>query len=1645
MKLNGAGSRIITLRSVTINSLENKVFSLFDGEFWAPDIQNHGLVFDLKDLEWFDTRALATLVIWIGNAVRSDIKVLIVISDIERIRTIASSSTDLQRMVRRQKLLRHSGFFSVLEIEGEKKPVKIVQAININPNYKELQETAEPIWKFNKEIDISKEPLPNHIFPMAWVSVGWTNSERIVEMFSRILEGHPDSNKFDRRAGMSKMDANVLANIILQEFVENVKDHSNTKQALIFAHVTGKLIKRNDENLWETELDYYNWRNKIDDNQVEIFVGDLGDGLVSTLRSSHTENVAKTNSKDEFSHSIKLNDSKVIQYAFGKWTTSRDRSDKYGTRGLYRLSRIAQKYNGLLTIRSGYGVASRDFGGPNYDGSPLPNEEGIPRFFPGTFCFFNAFTARSHEVIWRGETNLTPSSLPSEFRILEKSEPNDLIQQVKSEYSSTLGDIHLFIDAQLQLTDKEQNSSVLKGLSNIRHPSTLTITGLEGDWTAISSLIESVNDNLTQQKIIVSVDDQKMHPNSPATIEQEQIGDARKQFKNTQLLDPVLVIGEGHNEFDFLGVTPQAQKVFRRALQNENYKISTNDIMEFYTNEENRQEFEGELKQDSHLFFRHTDGSYTLRLNPRSIMDIVRGLIIKELQDKRHSSKDKIFRTPSLILTDSWYLNGLQENLSCGENYFRIALANFALSENLLAFDSLDDIGLFCDKSYSESFAQRLSQTVGLQKENGFRITDRSLNINLSKKNIRKGIIFVSLIRSGESSRQLIINLILSGIEPYAVVCIADTRPDTEFGKSFNVWGRNIRVYNFTPSYKFSYFNRGISEDKIINISPITGNKERKKTLDVSRLNNELSTKKLADNLGNCQALFFGHYGQQSGRHFTFYANARPVLDNPEIQNLIHESLKKAWLDIPELKELDDDKKSENIDIWFPADNTLASSPAEKLAMICGTSSIVHYGRMLNCNAPRSMNRVLSSGQWKFEGAETEFSKRAIICDWGTVTGSSLTNMIFAAAERGVDQVVALVLISQLPSHEEKLLKALSRIKVKRTTPKSGLFEEPTFKIHDVDVDVRFMAYLPIESFNDQNCPVCKTQRKMRRDQNFIRNVTDVQTVKDRISQYDIKERKTILDNGSAYSESSENYSNEMIGFRNSLLDASENTEQRAALLKELEALEKGLSTGNDEKYHQAAARIKFLSGESQWIDGALLRVIKIRKSIAKIAQYVFNDPRSQEIDQINALSVIRDYSKNEFIRNLGNNYDNSKFLSVRQILLFHLASYISRPYHQEIKNVSDIRHALSICQKSEKKLLAQENLIESIELLSYMAESSIARLTVEKEDKLDAWRNLKSALGNKYREGHWHYGVSGKGIIQVDVTEVRFNREAESLEKYGRFTKGYRKKAGKLYGGWKNFSRLLDHQIIPNLNKFRDDLIGPEGERIFSIPKYMRLVKAILDESTEKRSFLNTNFLHTVRHISENSNGFLNVSIWNSFYDEWEGIWKTLVNPGLDSERPAMLLKALDDCPASLFEAFEFVWEDGNEEASTIPKALRNKIKIEGIGSLKQLEKKVFCSSELLKDLFQELLYNCRNRSASEINISVSIILSEDESETTLKIVNSPIRMNQPGGGEGQKRLKQALKFYDAKILYPDRTQSRNNVGVNQYEVLVIFKNWRE
>jgi len=524
---------------------------------WAKKVLLRGIFIDLSQVRWVEMGAVAQLILIIESAKKQDVKILIALplnkisnSEAESLtRTKLFSEVEYNKKREIFDSIRFAreeakNYLTTIQFQRaalckhiESGEVSFIEDYNFEAN-KTYEEEIE-IENYSTIEILRKIKRPENINYKLLIPLTWINAIQYDSSLDFIENKFTDVLSQSSR-GLDSIDAQAIKNVIINELLKNVKEHSNCSMALIgVALQPTKILSPNDYLL--SERKFIEWSSKTNSNYISIFFGDTGIGLCKTLSSEFSK--SKTN--------LSLTNSNIIKWAFDKWSTRKTDEDIRGTKGLYRILRIINKYNGLITIRTNAENAGFQKGG--LDSSVFINQAIENKtnqtigFFPGTFLKmqFSPFKELS-------KFNITPTNSilnrNEKYTWLTKSiklnsiEPKETFKdelEIKTIFKAQKTNVLILVDFKNSKLEKPEDiedsiKNHLLYLSEARHPNGVVIYGLPTGWENIELIVNSVNSLIQENRLIADIDSEAEHPDKE------------------DIYDPVLVLGE-NRQFCWVG------------------------------------------------------------------------------------------------------------------------------------------------------------------------------------------------------------------------------------------------------------------------------------------------------------------------------------------------------------------------------------------------------------------------------------------------------------------------------------------------------------------------------------------------------------------------------------------------------------------------------------------------------------------------------------------------------------------------------------------------------------------------------------------------------------------------------------------------------------------------------------------------------------------------------------------------------------------------------------------------------------------------------------------------------------------------------------------------------------------------------------
>jgi hypothetical protein len=409
---------------------------------WSETALTHGVLFDLSAVQWCDLTACVHLLLVLERALKDQLPYVgLALPDSrpspretalkeEWIRTghlsLIQGLADKQR--RRSDALRFLekiGFREAARClhlpEVIRKSLVLLDDFGSHPptwteglaekvdqDSKQSSPDAPFVYELNQQ---DMEPLHPHTF-LRWIPVDISaenmrgEAEKLGEKISRIAA-------HKHRTGLGRYDADTLVHVIFHELFQNAQHHAGPGVSHcivgIWARKTAQLVIPEDYLMDERRF-YEQWVKKHDFPLIEMAIGDSGKGILQSLRPAFELETGKLEGvPSKIASQPDYANQRLLFWSMARWSScsSAEKKDTRGTRGLYRVKRLARSYQSLLTVRSGTLLAGWDWGG-------LDQPEAIysqgRSWVPGTLIQIR-FVSQDYGKIPHGASPLEPEMM----------------------------------------------------------------------------------------------------------------------------------------------------------------------------------------------------------------------------------------------------------------------------------------------------------------------------------------------------------------------------------------------------------------------------------------------------------------------------------------------------------------------------------------------------------------------------------------------------------------------------------------------------------------------------------------------------------------------------------------------------------------------------------------------------------------------------------------------------------------------------------------------------------------------------------------------------------------------------------------------------------------------------------------------------------------------------------------------------------------------------------------------------------------------------------------------------------------------------------------------------------------------------------
>jgi hypothetical protein len=1262
------------------------------------------------------------------------------------------------------------------------------------------------------------------IFPFEWINCydGLEQFNVIEKRLTKILENN--------ERGLDTIDVKGIKNVILSELVKNVKEHSTSEYALL----TVGLIKSNslfNENINKKpnplEAKYINWlkENNIP-SQIEIYFGDSGTGILTKdyIEKYNIDSNGKTISNES-----------RLKLSFQKWTTLKENEPRRGTKGLYRIQRIVNKYNGIFHI-----TTSKLNGGFQKGGFQEEHwDDRKSKLDIGTFI----------------QIKLCPYTDVKEFRyFLENNNSNKKWKTVQYKpkqnqnflktfkYDVRTNDNLLVI---LNIIDYEDGDASLLLEDNLKefsfdsHPCAIVLyilSNLKND--TIQTIVDSVN-----TKIINKVGNDVFQEAS--------------HWDSEDVFDPVLVIGD-KNETFWYGGNQNLINLLNESQNKYDLKLKYSELDEYKRlDPELKIKIRLHLENDNKLV--NVDKDEFFNFNFTNIDKFFEEKIIKEIS-KNTDSTIKLYCTPKLEVVNNWLdISELVTN-----NEYGYALTLYLRYRDYLSNEihnlNKNNVFILIDHKQQKEIAKAFASLLGVNPKNIKNINE-DINTEIPKRTkLFRGnsmvIILTTIISSSETIRRLVKYIKRDSANSHIILCIC-----------------NFRKYKITQLETWEEETPIISIFQKNNIEQLKLKKDEeyyKSRKDNLLLNFELrnpnflpeissSLPVIDENLRlhivNNKLLHYNHIGIYKDRHFTFYLDKIRLLN---IQSFIWNKLKET------INKWESENKIKNYTIYLP--KTILTQNIEK-------SQFLNFVKSLSKKV-LIIDELINS----IEDANV------VYFDFGMMTGKAVNNVINKCNK--VDNLFICILFNQVKTNEFHFYQRINSLNnvedFTRPTPLNSNFK------------IEHLFNLPLSYFNSENCPICehiKALEHYKLDNDYLYKFSE-----DRQQKLVIVEADEIQNADYPYDfyyslvdidhELSSDLIMKMYEFKVLLEKAEGSTQHRIFVYNHIYKIynefDKYIQDCNSELY----AVIYFLSHEINWLQKEPLVFRDLRDLLANIAfkiSIIDRNNLASILENTNncktssdklairykysSISLLRSTNKLLFCQSISAIIFSSKsgeYISnnIIQNTLYHITSLFKNKYNRSAKYFENIQKELTELSKDGLTLsISQRIAIQKIYLINQTKLKDIAFKGTRIE--FIYIKKLRTELLDVYKEHHpkpieFFHKIYLKRYLSI-FTE--YEKIKENARNYSTL---YEVKT-KLVSYWKSTLEFLNNSIFFYLEKLDEIRNSQFFRNNFSNSLNLQEYYQISDRFTE-----------LIYLIEEDLS---NYSLYNQEYDLlWEKIYNTFI-----------------------------------------------------------------------------------------------------------------------------------------------------------------------
>lgn len=1323
------------------------------------------------------------------------------------------------------------------------------------------------------DLEANKHFGYQYLYPLEWISINdiTINYSVIETKFKQVLENS------DR--GLDSIDVDAIKNVIFSELSKNVREHTKGKEEdkrflLSIGLISTKSLKDNKETK-SIEYEFNDWvlEEQIQ-SLVEIYFGDTGGGFFNQEYIDKCKKDGVNEKKDQ------------LKWAFNKWTTKKLDEERRGTKGLYRINRIVNNYNGIFHI-----ITNDQNGGFRKGG--LRNEKWLHR--KSLTNFGGAFI----------QIKLCPYSIVKEFRFtLKKSENNCQWKTINIDTNKPESDIIKFIKKELKsennllsIIDLDKNTNIdeeakMKFLNNIlleisfnSHPSGAVV------------FINSSFSNATLDIIINSINECIINKTST---------DLSNTADNEEIYDTVIVI-HGNRTF-WYGGNQNLINILNEVYK-DNFDKKINELNSYKTlNPEQQVRVRQSLENDNKLI--HVNKNGEIEFNFTNLDSHFSKIIFDKIYLEKQKQSN-ILISPRVEFIDYW----LDVESLLKDNEFGFGLTLYLKALEYIRIDKKEQLYILIDHKQHIKLANAIITLLGLNKKHLINLQDEIQNNSLrrfklipEKSNV---IVLTSIIGSSETIRHLVKFVKRDNAKPILILCLCNHRKNNI--SKLETWESITEIKSVYTAFETeqqkeakdrSYFEakyKSLNNKKIDLIQP---NYSRTKCTEKDLV---LST--LTSHLRQSKSLNYNHIGIKNDRHFTFYIDKYKLLNSNSI----------IWKSIVS-----------NIESWKSLNKIIHFTIYVKDDILFnGGNELIYFlkGKYYHVKTYNTLPKIeIHEDMIELTGKE---QLNIFIIDFGLISGETINSML--CYFRGLDHLFICIIFNQCQSNKHDHYKRL-------TTLENSGFREKTTKLK-----IEFLFNFPLTYYNRETCPICNhidaleyyKMNDEEKDYMFLFS-------EDRQKRLTIRERNDVSKEDYPFDfyyqypdkkeqELSSEIIAEMFNLKLLLEDSLENTKSRIDLFHYVFDIYSNKETYLLDCNSRLYSLIYYLSYEVHWLQKEPLVFRDFRVMLAEISIYVsildinelkriFKENNKHKISDIDcatrykysAISLLRSTNKLKFCDNVGkiilsSNYNHRYSNNLLQNSFYHTFSIYKNKYNKSRKYFNSLKESYNTIISLQE--LSDDQKSTANKLYNLLS-TRLVEFDIDKLDDLGLIREWKNEYYNNYKTQDHPPFQKRMGNIMISsfsnegVNDIKIHG-ADSI-----FHKTFKRLTKNINEDWQSVRLYLNTKIKPyyhqlslnfkNSFTFRDDLIlfkffestfDENGDNL--IDKFSRLVSLVNSNELE---YLNHKIEYDRIHILLFENILKEDSVFNQLLEQFPLNVNAVLKEKLEHKFPKLKIEAEKD-----------------------------------------------------------------------------------------------------------------------------------------------------